>query len=148
MCDTTAMPQSDSQTVQYLLELMRPLGDVKARRMFGGYGIYMGDLMFGLVADDVLYLKTDANNRKLFDAAAMPPFVYQAKGKPMAMNYSRCPDEALESVSEMRVWAEIAISAALRARSRAPNRSRTNQPGAAKPRATRLAKRAKRVPES
>ena len=54
-------PRSDF--VDFLLEGLQPLGAVSARRMFGGYGIYCEGVMFGLVADDALYLKVDATNR-------------------------------------------------------------------------------------
>lgn len=40
--------------VDYLLELMQPPAPVSAKAMFGGYGIYIGDLMFALIADNVL----------------------------------------------------------------------------------------------
>jgi DNA transformation protein len=45
-----------SEFVEYLLELLEPFGGVKVRAMFGGFGIFRRDLMFGLVADDTLYL--------------------------------------------------------------------------------------------
>lgn len=34
-------------------------GEIRSRRMFGGHGIYRDDLMFAIVADDVLYLKAE-----------------------------------------------------------------------------------------
>ena len=46
-----------SEFVTYLLEQLAPLGEVRARAMFGGYGIYLGERMFALVAEDTLYLK-------------------------------------------------------------------------------------------
>jgi DNA transformation protein len=42
--------------------------------MFGGYGIYHQDLMFGLVADNTLYLKTDAESAPYFSAVGSLPF--------------------------------------------------------------------------
>jgi hypothetical protein len=52
-----------NEFVEHVLELLAPLGNVSARRMFGGYGIYRDGLMLGLVASDVLYLKADTENR-------------------------------------------------------------------------------------
>jgi len=42
-----------SDFVEYVLEPLAPLKNVRARKMFGGYGIYQESVMFGLVADDV-----------------------------------------------------------------------------------------------
>ena len=44
-----------SEFVDYLVENLQSLGVVRARAMFGGFGIYLNDLMFGLVADDELF---------------------------------------------------------------------------------------------
>ena len=57
-----------------LVELLAALGAVTAKRMFGGFGLYLDGLMFALIADDVLYVKADAANRAAFEARAMPPF--------------------------------------------------------------------------
>ncbi len=35
--------------------------------MFGEFGISLKNLMFGLIADNVLYLKTDDENRQRFE---------------------------------------------------------------------------------
>lgn len=48
-----------NEFVEYLLELLEPSGGVRAKAMFGGFGIYRDNLMFGLVADDILYFKVD-----------------------------------------------------------------------------------------
>jgi len=37
--------------------------------MFGGVGIYCGDLFFGLIDDDTLYFKVDDSNRSDFTHA-------------------------------------------------------------------------------
>ncbi|MGI9286664.1 MAG: TfoX/Sxy family protein, partial [Pseudomonadales bacterium] len=43
--------------VNFLLEQLSPIGPVRARGMFGGHGVYLEDLMFGLIADETLYFK-------------------------------------------------------------------------------------------
>lgn len=104
-----------SEFVAYLLELLDDFGDVRARSMFGGYGIYRSDLMFGLVADDELYLKVDDQNRETFEAAGLEPFVYVKDGKSMNMSYFRAPEQALDNRDEMFEWADSAYQAAVRA---------------------------------
>lgn len=90
------------------------MGAVSARRMFGGYGIYRGSVMFGLVAFQVLYLKADDGNRALFEEESLEPFTYEGKSKPIQMSYYRAPEQALESPAVMLEWAEHAYRAALR----------------------------------
>ena len=55
------MPASgeENEFVSHVLDLMQSLGRVRARRMFGGYGIFIDGLMFALIADETLYLKAD-----------------------------------------------------------------------------------------
>ena len=104
-----------SEFVAYLLELLEDFGAVRARAMFGGYGIYRDDLMFGLVADDELYLKVDDENRPVFEAEGLQPFVYVKDGKAMNMSYYQAPGQALDNVAEMRQWADLGYQAAVRA---------------------------------
>ena len=47
---------------------------LRDRSMFGGVGIYAGDLFFALLAEDRLYMKVDDSNRADFTAAGMEPF--------------------------------------------------------------------------
>ena len=54
--------------LQHVLEMLEPLGGIRSRRMFGGAGIYRDGTMFGLIADDELYLRTDDINRPDFEA--------------------------------------------------------------------------------
>ena len=83
--------------------------------MFGGNGIFRDGLMFGLVADSTLYLKVDDVNKPEFEERGLGPFTYEGKGKPMSMSYHRAPEEALDNAEDMRVWAEGAYAAAVRA---------------------------------
>jgi DNA transformation protein len=52
------MTASDS-FVDFLKDSLSGLGPVSVRRMFGGAGVYADGVMFGLVAQDALYLKAD-----------------------------------------------------------------------------------------
>lgn len=96
-------------------ELMSPLGAVRARRMFGGQGLYLDELFVALIAGEQLYLKTDAQTRARFEAAGCEPFRYLKKGEWTALGYFRPPEEAMESPALMRPWARLALEAALRA---------------------------------
>jgi DNA transformation protein len=108
------MPRDDF--VDLCLELLAPAGAVRARRMFGGHGLYVDDLFFALVARDRLYLKVDARTQVRFEAAGCAPFVYLGKGKPVTMSYWTVPAEAMDSPALMQPWARLAVQAALAAR--------------------------------
>ena len=108
-----AIMKNHDEFVDYILELMQALGPVSAKAMFGGYGIYINDLMFALVANDVLYLKTSNVNLPDFEKRGLRPFSYQRKGKTLQMSYSEAPAEALDDANIMQLWANRAIEAAL-----------------------------------
>ena len=67
------MPVSDG-FVDFVLEQLDPLGPIVSKRMFGGVGLYAGDLFFALVSRDVLYLKADDDTRGRREAAGARPF--------------------------------------------------------------------------
>lgn len=102
-----------SEFVDYLMELLDGFG-ASARRMFGGFGIYRDGLMFGLVADDELFLKIDEENEQRFIERELPNFYYERGGQPYPMSYRQAPPEALDDPAEMREWAMLAFEAAVR----------------------------------
>ncbi len=101
--------------VELCLELLAPLGAVRVRRMFGGHGLYVDGLFVAIVADEGLFLKTDAATREDFGAAGCTPFVFEAAGRSLTMSYWSVPPEALESPALMAPWGRRALAAALRA---------------------------------
>ncbi len=54
-------------------QLGRCVPSVRARSMFGGVGIYAGELFFALIADDTVYFKVDDQTRRSSSAAAWGP---------------------------------------------------------------------------
>ena len=84
------MPVTDGFT-SFVLEQLDPLGPLTPKRMFGGVGIYAGDLFFALIAGDVLYLKADDATRAARENAGARPFSPPAnrpKGKGSNRYYS------------------------------------------------------------
>jgi DNA transformation protein len=100
----------------YCVELLCVAGVVRARRMFGGHGLYLDDLFVAIVAGDGLYLKADEQTRAQFEAAGCRPFVYDRSSQAIALGYWSAPGEATESPVHMLPWARLALGAALRAR--------------------------------
>ncbi len=107
-----------SEFVNYLGELFVEFGDIHSRRMFGGHGIYHQGLMFGLVADDELYLKVDTHSQTAFINAGCEAFEYIKNGKPFKMSYYAAPEAIFDDPEIARKWASLAFDAALRAASK------------------------------
>ena len=109
------MPVSDSYREFVLDQLGRVLTAVRARRMFGGVGLYAGDRFFALIDDDVLYFKVDDGNRAAFEARSMGPFMSFGPGGEV-MQYYEVPADVLEDSDLLREWADGAVAVAERAR--------------------------------
>lgn len=88
----------------YILDQLRDFGSVTVKKMFGGAGIYHEGVIFGLIADDVLYFKVDDHNRGDYEQFGMGPFQPFAN-KPMVMSYYEVPPQVLENTSQLREWA-------------------------------------------
>ena len=98
----------ENELVSRLLQITVPLGDVVAKSMFGGYGLFLEGLMFGIVTrNDELFLKADGTNRPAFEERGLKPY-----GK---MPYFAAPAECLKDWSALERWAQGAVAAARRA---------------------------------
>lgn len=107
----------DDDLKALLEEHLAPLGPVVIKRMFGGGGVFLDGLMFGLVVEDVLYLKSDQGNRAAFVAEGLEPFTYaKTSGATTVMSYWRTPERLLDEPDELRDWARQAYAAARRSR--------------------------------
>jgi len=72
---------SDAQFVAFVLEQMEAAGAVRARKMFGEYGVYCDEKIVGLICDDRLYIKpTEAGRSYIGEVEEAPPY-------PGAKNY-------------------------------------------------------------
>lgn len=105
-----------------VLGLLLPFGPVTARAMFGGYGLYLDGVMFGLIAYDTLFFKVDDGNREDYIKAGTGPFTYQGKRRPIEMSYYQIPEAIMESPTILATWAERALQAARRSRAKRPPR--------------------------
>jgi DNA transformation protein len=97
---------------QFVLDQLAGV-NVTSRSMFGGVGLYSGDVFFGIIAADVLYLKVDESNRHMFEQSGMKPFKPYS-GRTVTMKYYAVPLEVLESAAELEHWAQASIAAARR----------------------------------
>ncbi len=115
---------NENEFISFLLELLEPLGSVEAKSMFGGFGIYRQGLMFGLVSEDIFYLKADEVNRGEFEGKGLPRFTYERGGKALSMSYYQAPPEAMDNAEALCAWAQKAYDAAVRAAQKKPKKKR------------------------
>jgi DNA transformation protein and related proteins len=122
------MPRVSSGFQDFILDLLGPL-DPMPRRMFSGVGLFHGDVMFGLLMREVLYLRVDDITRERFERAGSEPFSYQRGERQVSLSaYYGVPEVLLDQQDELLQWARGAIEAARRAASSA--RSATPRSGA------------------
>ena len=105
-----------SHYADYLQDVFVELGPVTCRKMFGGYGVYHQGLMFALVADDVLYLKVDADTRPDYEARGLLPFCFEKSGKPVQMSYHQAPEDIFDDPELAARWGRAAWQAARRSK--------------------------------
>ncbi len=118
----------------YVADMLSALGPIETRSMFGGHNVALRGLTFGLIVDNVLYLKVDGENRAMFDEAGLGPFVYEKAGKPMPMSYHQAPD-CLDDWEALEPWVRGAHAAAVRAKAKKPvaKKPAAKKPAARKP---------------
>jgi len=117
----------------YLREQLAPLGHVALRRMFSSTGVFCHDVMFGLVRDDTLYFRVDAQTQGMFqDAGSTMPFRYRKGGRTIDLAFWQAPERLLDEPEELVAWARAALAAARRvaaARGRPRRRAAPRGPG-------------------
>ena len=110
----------------HIRELFAAFGPVDVRRMFGGAGVFVDDMMIALVAQEVIYLKADAQTIPSFEREGLAPFSYGTKtGERTIASYWRMPDRLYDDADELAEWARAALEAARRKSPAGPWSKRT-----------------------
>lgn len=90
------------------LEAARP---IRHRKMFGGLGLYLGDVFFAVADDDRLYFKVDGQTLGDYEARGMGPWIL---GGEVNDKYREVPTEVLADPGELGVWIDRSAEAAKR----------------------------------
>lgn len=127
------MPVTDT-FVEFVVEQLDAVGPITPKRMFGGVGLYAGDLFFALMAGDVLYLKADDATRAELEAAGARPF-QPYPDRPAGggtMQYYSVPAAVLEDSDALIAWAKqsVAVARAQRANPTTRRRAVRRKPSA------------------
>ncbi len=100
---------ADHSFKAFVLDQLSALPDVRAKAMFGAFGIYSGEHFFGIVDDGKLFFKTDAQAKTAYEERGMKPFTYASQGKMLTMAYHEVPADILECAPELVTWAQRSI---------------------------------------
>ena len=103
----TARADDDSFTA-FVIDQLRGLGPVEARKMFGGRGLYWHDQIFGLIDDGRLYFRVTDATMPRFKAMGSKPF--EPWPGHVMKGYYEVPAPVLEDADEAAAWAREAWS--------------------------------------
>jgi len=118
------MPVSPGFT-DFVVEQLDLCGAITTKRMFGGVGIYSGDVFFALIDNDILYLKVDDSTRPDFQRAGgepFRPFGDERDEDRDKMQYYSVPVSVLEDADELCAWGRKSIAVAMAAKGRKKKR--------------------------
>jgi DNA transformation protein len=97
------MVSTDESFKDFVLDQLRELDGVEARRMFGGHGLYRDETFFGILHKGKLYFKVDASTVGEYRKRKMKPF--RPNAKQTLKSYYQVPVEILEDNERLCDWA-------------------------------------------
>lgn len=78
------------------MDVLRPLGKISHRKMFGEHCLFINGQMFAIIdADGEIFIKTHHL------AEGDIPFTYQRQGKTIAMHYVKIDGGLLDDIDEL-----------------------------------------------
>ncbi len=93
---------------QFVLDQLSGWGNVYINRMFGCVALYQYNLAFGMIANDVVYLKVDDTNRAKFiesGSVQLKPF----KNNATVLSFYSIPADIFEDTDEFIRWAKESL---------------------------------------
>jgi DNA transformation protein len=90
-------------------DLFSSFGPIVLRRFFGGEGICVGERMIGMVFEDRIYFKTDAQTRPAFLTEKCKPFTFEKKGETIVTGWFTLPERLYDDPDELAAWARAAL---------------------------------------
>lgn len=111
------MAVTDSFRDFVLEQLEQATRDVRSKRMFGGVGLYAGEVFFAVIDNDILYFKVDDETRPAYVKRKLKPFSPYGDDR-VTMQYYEVPIGVLEDVAALRTWVAGAVAAAGRSKTK------------------------------
>ncbi len=106
------MAKADREYGARIADRLVALGPVESRQMFGGAGLFLDGVMFGLISGGALYFKTGPENRDAYDSAGTAPFAFMRGARRVETSYRSVPDGVLADGAALAAWGEGALAVA------------------------------------
>ena len=99
--------------IEYVRELLVPLGTLKDGKFFGGFAFKSGSKQFAMIMGNTLYFCVNDQTRPKYEALGMEPFSYSTKkGRVRVNKYFSVPEELFEDQEQLVEWASEAVRSA------------------------------------
>ncbi len=86
----------------FILDQLSGLRGLTCRAMFGGHGLYRGEVFFGIIHKGRLYFKTNDRTRSAYIAKGMKPF--RPNHKQTLKSYYEVPVDVIEDADRLVEW--------------------------------------------
>ena len=105
---------------QHIADIFAPIGRIHFLNMFGGAAVYAEEVMFGLIANETFYIKTDDELRARLRDKGSVQFVWNdpSSDDTIRLSYMSLPDSAIDDAAEAVKWGRKALQVAAEARIR------------------------------
>lgn len=93
------------------LEVLSSVRPIRAKKMFGGAGIYLDEVFFAILDDDRIFFKVDSETVSAYEAMGMGPWML---GDEAQSNYRELPPAIYNDLDRLGEWMDASAAAAVR----------------------------------
>lgn len=94
----------------FLYDILGEIPHLSAKKMFGGYGLYVEKTIFGIYADNGIFLKVSPEIIEEMKKKKSHPFSYARNGKVISMkHYFLVPEAIIDNSALLKKWGIRAI---------------------------------------
>jgi DNA transformation protein and related proteins len=106
------MASKSAEFAEYVVDALRPLGEVSSSRFFGGQQIRVNGEQLAMVMKGELYFRVERGLQLELETAGGRPFSYSTRrGKVTVRRYFAAPSEWIENTAALLDFAQRALAA-------------------------------------
>ena len=123
------MKNNNNDFLEYILDILSPLGEITHKSMFGGFGFYKNGLIFAIIANGELYFKGGLEEADSFyENEGSSKFGYEGKGKIVTMSYWKVLPDVFEDEELLSKWFEYAYTCSMASKKKPKNTPKNTRP--------------------